>query len=409
LPLAALIFAPLTDADMPAATSVSIAGQNILDYQVREVRRAGVQHILVFADRMTSGVIAASDRLARDGIKIEIVRSAIEAGDHLHPDELAIIIAANVVAEQALYAKLASASEMRVLGLRDSEGLETLERIDGFTRWSGLALLSGALIRQTAQTIGEWDFSATLLRTALQSGVVLDIDDQRHEGAPLIKIVYDQASAADLSRRLAKREPVVTNGLIDHYIWSPLASLIMPRLLQAELDPNVWVAAVGLLTLLTLASVWIAPMIVPPIFFLAAGLAASIAHRLVKIGLRDSDRLNPILAARVVVGGITLVVMVRHLVDYGIGWGYYILALWLLVEMARAAFADPWFRGMDGLPNWRMSPDAAAIAILLGHITNFDVLALEISVAYAIASNAALMFSRRFLTIINQIWFMEAV
>jgi len=395
LSVAALIFAPPTEVDTVPAAQWLVAGQSVLEYQVRTAHRSGAQHILVFAERITPHILAASDRLARDDIKIELVRTAEEAGDHLHPDELTIIAVANVIAEPAVYRGLTQKEAVCILALRDAPGLEALERIDGFTRWSGLALLSGSLIRQTARTVGEWDFAGTLLRQALQSDVTLEIQDQRHTDAPLIAFVNDQATATMVNKALLQDEQVPPAGLIDYYAWIPLSSLIMPSLLRGAMEPDIWVAVVGLLTMLSLASVWLAPMIVPLLLFVAGGLATRIAQRLVLISLRNAKHLNIVVAGRIIAGGISFVMMSRHLVDYGIGWGYYVLALWLLVEMSRLASADPWFIGKRELPVWRASPDAVAIGLVVGHLVDFDILALELMIAYAIVSSSILQLPRR--------------
>lgn len=396
LPVAALIFAPQTDVDTVPAPQIRVVGQSVLEYQVRTAHRAGAQHILIFAERISPDILAAGDRLARDNIKVEIVRTAEEAGDHLHPDELTIITAANVVAEPAVYHGLVQKEEVCILALRDAAGLETLDRIDGFTRWSGLALVSGSLVRQTARTVGEWDFAGTLLRQALQSGVGLEILDQRHSDAPLIAIVQDQDTAALVNKSLLHDDQDVPfAGLIDYYLWTPLSSLLMPILLRGSAEPNIWVALVALLNLLMLVSVWLAPMIVPMILFVVAALVTRIAQRLVHISLRNAKLLDIVNAGRVIVGGISLVIIARRLVDYGIGWGYYILAVWLLVEMSRLAIVDPWFAGKRGLPVWRATPDAVALGLIVGHLTDFDVLSLELMIAYAIASSGILKMPRR--------------
>lgn len=395
LSVAALIFAPPTDVEMAYPSQVLVVGQSVLEFQVRSAHRAGAQHILVFAERITSHILAAIDRLARDAIKVELVRTAAEAGDHLHPEELTMVAAANVVAEPAVFNHLVERVAVCVLAVRDVAGSEALERIDGFTRWSGLALLSGSLIRQTAHTVGEWDFAGTLLRQALQAGVALEIQDRSENEALLIAIVQDQETATMVNKALLRGEQVPSAGLIDQYLWAPLSSLVMPWLLRGAIEPNFWVALVGLLSIMTLACAWFAPMIVPLLIFVVAGLVTRIAQRLVRISLRSARHINIIIMGRAIAGGMSFVIIARHLVDYGIGWGYYILAVWLLLELFRLSILDPWFIGKQGLPVWRAAPDAIAIGLIIGHLVDFDVLALELMVAYAVVSSGVLHIPRR--------------
>jgi len=51
-----------------------------------------------------------------------------------------------------------------------------------------------------------------------------------------------------VNKALLQDEQVPPAGLIDYYAWIPLSSLIMPSLLRGAMEPDIWVAVVGLLT-----------------------------------------------------------------------------------------------------------------------------------------------------------------
>lgn len=391
--IAALIFAPQSDGGSDSLAR--IMGQPLLAYQVRAAHRAGAQHLVVLAERVTPDVVATFDRLAADGLKVELVRDAAEAGDHLHPDELTLVIAPGMITEPRFLAHLVAHDRPQIIGLRDEPDLDALERIDGFTRWSGVALLPGALIRETSQTLGDWDLSSTLLRTALQTGVELEVIDLRHEGSPLIKLVQSDDDAAQVNHALLRHVEPQASGLVDHFLWSPLASLALPALMRADIGLGVVTALVGLFSMIALASAWLAPIFVPLLLFLVTGALVRLVSNLAQASLRDAARLRLLIAIRVVIGAIILGVIANRLVDYGIGWGYDVLTIWLLIEMARLGRRDPWFRGEGKLSRWSASPDAAAIAVLIGHMFDHDILALELMIAYYIASAGDIPLPRR--------------
>ena len=76
---------------------------------------------------------------------------------------------------------------------------ELYERIDAGARWAGLAAIDGALLRETAAMLRDWDLQSTLLRRTLQAGA-------RHvaaEGA--VAILDGDADLAALERRIVEQ------------------------------------------------------------------------------------------------------------------------------------------------------------------------------------------------------------
>lgn len=392
--LAALIFAPIVDDDAFGAARVTVGSQPLVEFQARTAHRAGAQLILIFVEQIPTDILTCVDRLADDDIKAELVRTAAEVADQIHPDELVLLMAPNIVAEPQLLITCGTTETPFLLGLRGGDASDALERIDGFTHWSGLGVLRGDMVRSTARGVGDWDLCSTLLRSALQSSVPIEFIDLQHEGAPLLNRVATAQEAVAFNRALLSRDTVATNGLIDHFVWTPIAQILLPLMVRFDFEFDWFAAAVGLFALLALASDWLAPIIVAPALYLFSGLGARIAQRLRGISLRSGTGLDLILRGRVLVGGISLIMLARRLVDYGIGWGYYVLALWVLVEFIRLSIGDPWFFGQRNLPRWRASPDAAAAIIIVAHWYNLDILGLEMIIAYALASEAALILRR---------------
>ena len=64
-------------------------------------------------------------------------------------------------------------AEALVLTVPDDEAHEDFERVDGASRWSGVALVEGRMLGATAAMLGDWDLPSTLLRRSLQAGARL--------------------------------------------------------------------------------------------------------------------------------------------------------------------------------------------------------------------------------------------
>ena len=83
--LAALIFASQTidDGSDMLRAALPLAGATLLEHQVRRAVRAGAHHIVVLVERLPAPLIAAIDRLRRDGNRVDIARSVADAADQI--------------------------------------------------------------------------------------------------------------------------------------------------------------------------------------------------------------------------------------------------------------------------------------------------------------------------------------
>jgi hypothetical protein len=171
LPLAALILCEDDAEEGALPATFPITGQSLLEYDVRHARALGAGHIVVLADRLPSSMMQAVERLNAAGVKIEIVRDARTAAEAIHPEEDLLLIAGNVLATPAQLAVLAARETPCLVTIADAHETLGFERIDAKTRWVGLARLDGAILRETASLLGDWQLSSTLLRVAVQRGV----------------------------------------------------------------------------------------------------------------------------------------------------------------------------------------------------------------------------------------------
>jgi hypothetical protein len=199
----------------------------LFEYQVRQAQAAGAGHIVILATRMPQEMMAGLDRLARDKIVPDIARTARDAADRIHPDERLIVITAGIFATPSTIKTIAGFATP-VLLTRDAAGAQAFERIDGNTHWAGLALLDGAMLRETASLLGDWALAPTLLRIAVQRGIAREHLDQQAT-ATVLSLETDADAVA--ANRFLATEPHGESGLVDK-VYAPLARFALPPLMN---------------------------------------------------------------------------------------------------------------------------------------------------------------------------------
>ncbi|HET9427038.1 MAG TPA: hypothetical protein VFO69_01630 [Allosphingosinicella sp.] len=197
LALAALI-AAYHESGEPGAlrATLPLAGRTLVERQARLAASAGANPIVIIVERVPPALGSALDRLRRDRLPVVVARSAEEAAEAVDPFDRLLLVADGAVADTEQLRSLANAEGETVLTVPDGSYGEIYERIDGTTRWAGLAAVSGALLRDTAGMLRDWDLQSTLLRRALQSGA-------RHVPAEgPIAILDRHSDLAELERRI---------------------------------------------------------------------------------------------------------------------------------------------------------------------------------------------------------------
>ena len=169
--LAALI-AAYHESGEPGAlrATLPIAGRSVIERQARLVAAAGASLIVIVVERMPASLTAAIDRLKRERVPVKVARSAEEAAEAIDPHDRVLLVADGAVLDSTQFARLAGSEDSAVLTVPDRSHGEFFERIDASSRWAGLAVVDGALLRETAVGLRDWDLQSTLLRRALQSG-----------------------------------------------------------------------------------------------------------------------------------------------------------------------------------------------------------------------------------------------
>jgi hypothetical protein len=247
--LAALISA-IRDAEDGSGLvgTLPVAGRTLIERQARLAAQAGAERVVLLVERLPAGLTGAIDRLRRDGIAIDVARSAGDAVDRFHPDERVLVFADGAMADAGAIGRLAGGQAPALLTLGEAAPPGAFERIDAGARWAGLALVSGDMLRKTVAMLGDWDLHSTLLRRAVGgSARRIDIADGAGLGEPYAAMLVRSRGGARAATEAAFAVDREGEGWPARLVYGPVARLLGGLILERPLESR-WLrwAAIGL-------------------------------------------------------------------------------------------------------------------------------------------------------------------
>ena len=319
-----------------------LAGRTLLEYQVRCAAAAGAAPIVVVVERVPQALQDAFERLRLDGVGVFAVSDVQEAVSRFEPGSMILLIGDGVAPPAELVARLGEEPEPAVATVPDDESHAGFERIDGESRWAGVAVVDGRLLGSTAAILGDWDLQSTLLRRTLQEGA-LRLPAGQGAGEPLL--VEKVEDLQDFQRRLIDASRGARIDWASRYLLPPVEEFATEQLMETKVRPGwlIW-AALGLTlgAALCFTRGW-----------LGAGLAMLllsspldiVASRLATLRLRPlATRLYSRLALWPA-AGIALLALGWWQMRHGTGWGA------LVAAAAAIAFAEAMRIEKVGLPH----------------------------------------------------------
>jgi hypothetical protein len=150
----------------PLRAVLPLAGRTLVERQAKLAALAGARKILILVERVSPDLLAAIDRLRREGLTIMLARSAEEAAEQVDPADPLLLVADGFIGDESQLRRVAAASPPALLTVPDTAVDDRFERIDAESRWAGLALIDGALLADTASMLRDWDPQSTLSRRA---------------------------------------------------------------------------------------------------------------------------------------------------------------------------------------------------------------------------------------------------
>jgi hypothetical protein len=317
-----------------------LAGRTLLEYQVRCAAAAGAAPIVVVVERVPQALQDAFERLRLDGIGVFPVSDVNEAVSRFEAGAMILLIGDGIAPPVDLTVEFAEEPESAVAIVRDDEDHAAFERIDGESRWAGVALVQARLLGSTAAMLGDWDLQSTLLRRTLQEGArrvpIVAADE------PLLVESADQL--AGFQRRLIDSSRCPREDWSSRYVLPFVEDLATEQLMETSVRP-VWLVW-GALALTLSAAVcftrgWLGAGLVQLV--LAAPLDL-IATRLARLRLKPLPRRMLTRLALWPATGLALLGLGVWEARHGTGWGA------LVTAAAAAAFAEAARIERAGLP-----------------------------------------------------------
>ncbi len=231
--LAGLLFAIHDADDRPdrLAATLPFSGVTLIEYQARLLIAAGVSQIIIVVARMTPELLGAINRIGRRGVSVDTVRSAMEAGEKLHPLAPVLMLGDGLVTTDAIVKAMAVEDGDCLLVVPESDAGPGFERVGGQMAWAGVARLSSRRIAEVAGLPQDYDLQSSLLRFAVQSRathVLLPTDAVRGgHGIERQARTLEERGRAVLMTIVSGRR-----GWFDRFVLAPIARLALPLLVD---------------------------------------------------------------------------------------------------------------------------------------------------------------------------------
>ncbi len=303
--------------------TLPLGGRTLLERQARLALAAGARRVVVLVERLPAELLAAIDRLRREGLQLTVARNANEAAEAVDAADRLLLIGDGFLGEGEQLARLAAAPGPAVLTVPDSGFDDRFERIDSAARWAGAAVTSGAVLRDTAALLRDWDLQSTLLRRLLQTGA-----DRLPLGSDAgdVMIVEKAADLREIQRRALDRPASGRGAWVSRYLLGPLERAATRALMPYAATPAALGGVAMVLTAFGAAAfaanfLWLGLSLM-----LLSTPLDGIADRLARLRLEDGtghswwSHILPALA------GAALVALGYTLAEEN-GWGCVILAL----------------------------------------------------------------------------------
>jgi hypothetical protein len=251
--LAGLLFATHEAEDRPGtlAATLPFAAATLIEYQARLLLACDAAQIVVVVARQTPELAGAIARIARRGVAVDVVRTAAEALEKLHPLARIVVIADGLVTTEGVVRALTGDGGDALLVVPGANADPAFERVGGGAAWAGVARMDARRLTDVTRMPEDYDLQSTLLHAAEQAGarhLPLRLDDMElGHGIERRAAALEARGRAVLSASMAMRP-----SWFERAVLRPLAKVAIPQIARRNIDTLAVVAAGGALGLLGL-------------------------------------------------------------------------------------------------------------------------------------------------------------
>jgi hypothetical protein len=219
-----------------------LAGRTLIEYQARCAAAVGAAPVVVMVERVPQALQDAFERLRLDGIGVFPVSDVNEAVSRFEAGSMILLIADGLAPPVNLVLHLGEEPEPAVAVVPDDEAHEAFERIDGNSRWAGVAVVDAHVLGSTAAMLGDWDLQSTLLRRTIQEGA-RRLDATESGGEPLLVGSADEL--AGFQRHLIEASRSGRTDWASRYILPLFEDFATEQLMETPVRPAwlMWAAS----------------------------------------------------------------------------------------------------------------------------------------------------------------------
>jgi hypothetical protein len=399
--LAALI-AAVRDAEDGSGLigTLPVAGRSLVERQARLAARAGAERVVLLVERLPAGLTGAIDRLRRDGIVIDVARSAGDAADRFHPDERVLVFADGAMAGAAAIEKLVAGAAPALLTLGEVAPPGPFERIDAGARWAGLALVRGDMLRKTVAMLGDWDLHSTLLRRAVgASARRIDVADGAGLGEAFPAMLIRSRGGARAATEASFAVDRSGEGWPARLLYGPVARWLAGAILDRPLESR-WLRWGGIVAALIAVPMLFKGWLLAALLLLVLGALLDATGRLLAALRLSPAALNDRIAlARAGVMALGLLAFAWHRTEGDAT--PLVLAIGTIAVMTAAArerCALRWIGGPSA-PLWIADVDALVLlflpfALIQQTLPGLAMFGLYASASFAVIQQRLIGFSR---------------
>ena len=216
--------------------TLPLAGRTVVERQARLAAAAGADSVIILVERLPPALIAAIDRMRGEGVRAIVARGVAEAAESVQPEDRLLLVADGLVIAESHLDRLAGAEGDALLTIADHLADDRFERIDAQSRWAGLAMVDGDLLRRTAAMLQDWDLQSTLLRRAVQGGArQLAIRDADEE--PLL-IAEREEDLDEAEARIVESAAGARTDWASRFLLAPVERAATALLMPSAITPR---------------------------------------------------------------------------------------------------------------------------------------------------------------------------
>lgn len=165
-----------------------IAGIALIEYQIRTVAEAGIDHIVLWTEDLFSEdneennsaletkahfnfqLVNVIERLRKEAIYLSLIQGRQELSAAFSDNQSVLLLEGDCLPSIHLVETLVRNTAPTLLTIEDGISSQEFERIDASERWGGIALVEGKIIKEAKNIPDDWDLILTIMRQTMQSG-----------------------------------------------------------------------------------------------------------------------------------------------------------------------------------------------------------------------------------------------